>query len=125
MIKAASSGETKYGLSVDNLQENIQITENAITGKLKKITSYPQFSSIEEEQSGHYLALDVEVPEGAKVSTKVEGGTNSDYVDLTSDKFCVYRIKDTSQKIKIKTQKDGKEVEKTYDLTELNLDPGV
>lgn len=124
VITATDSGATKYGLEVSNLQENIQITEDAITGKLKKLESYPQFGDEEASSPGHYLALDVEVPEGATVTTKIEGGTNPGYVDLTTDKFCVYRIKNTSQKIKIKTQKGGEEVEKTYDLTGLELDQG-
>lgn len=125
VISATDGGATKYGLQVDALQENIQIAEDAITGKLKKVESYPQFGDKEASSPGHYLALDVEVPEGATVTTKIEGGTNPNYVDLTSDKFCVYRIKDKdSQKIKIKTQKGDEEVEKTYDLTGLELDAG-
>lgn len=124
VISATDGGTERYGLQVDALQENIQITEDAITGKLKKVESYPQFGDEEASSPGHYLALDVEVPDGAKVTTKIEGGTNPDYVDLTSDKFCVYRIKNTSQKIKIKTQKGDEEVEKTYGLTGLELDAG-
>lgn len=122
VVTATSSGTERYGLQVSALQDNIRIENNAITGNLKLVEQYPQFGDKEASKPGHYLALTVEVPEGATVTTKIEGGTNPDYVDLTMDKFCVYRIKDTSQKIKIKTKKDSMEVEKTYALTGLVLD---
>ena len=124
VITATDSGATKYGLKVDTLQENVRVTEETITGKLKKVESYPEFGDAEASNPGHYLALDVEVPEGATVTTKIEGGTKPEYIDLTADKFCVYRIKSNTQKIKIKTQKGEQEVEKTYDLTGLTLDEG-
>ena len=122
VVSVTSSGTQRYGLQVDTLQEGIRVTENAITGNLKLVDSYPQFGDEEASNPGHYLALDVTVPEGSTVTTKIDGGTKPDYVDLTSDKFCVYRIKDKdTQKIKIKTRKGEEEVEKTYSLTGLVL----
>lgn len=125
VVKATAGGTMRYGLDVDNLQEGIQISDDAISGKLKKVEKYPQFGDEKASEPGHYLALDIEVPEGETATTKIEGGTKPDYVDVTSDKFCVYRITDSnSQKIKVKTRKGEEEVEKTYDLTGLTLDPG-
>ena len=118
VVKATAGGTMRYGLDVDNLQEGIQISDDAISGKLKKVKEYPQFGDEKASEPGHYLALDIEVPEGETVTTKIEGGTKPDYVDVTSDKFCV------SQKIKVKTRKGEEEVEKTYDLTGLTLDSG-
>ncbi len=125
VITATSGGTMRYGLQVNALQENVEIIEDEIRGKLKKVESYQQFGDEEASTPGYYLALDVEIPEGVTVTTKVEGGTNPNYVDLTIDKFCVYRIKNTSQKIKIKTKKGEDNVEKTYSLAGLVLDGKV
>ena len=121
VVTATNGGANKYDLEVADLQEDIQITEDSIKGKLNLIKKYPGFGDLEASNPGHYLALDIEVPDGATVTTKIEGGTNPDYTDVTEDEFCVYRISSNTQKIKIKTRKDEQEVEKTYDLTGLTL----
>lgn len=122
-VATATDGRTeRYNLAVNQFQEGIEIHDDAISGKLKKV-KYPGFGDAEAQKDSHYLALDVEVPDGATVVTRIEGGTNRNFVDLTNDKFCVYRIKNpSSQKIEIKTEKDGQSVMKVYKLTGLTLD---
>lgn len=122
VVSATDGGTTRYGKQASELQEGIQVTGTSIKGKLKLVSEYAGFGGTEATQPDHYLALDFTIPEGSNVSTIVEGGDNKKYVDLTSDKYCVYRIKDqNTQKIKVKTVKGGKEVEQTYDLTGLTL----
>ena len=121
VIKATDGGTERYGLYVNNLQDDISITKDAISGKLKLVKSYPQFGDEEANSPWHYLALDMEVPDEATVTTKIEGGDNSNYVDVTEDKFCVYRVKNNEQKIVVRTQVEDRETEIAYDLTDLTL----
>ena len=71
-------------------------------------------------QEGHYLALSFE-SDADKIKTKVIGGSGVD-TDCTSDKFCVYRIKDTSQKIEVKVIKGDETNTKVYTLNNLVLE---
>ena len=118
-VNAADGGAQYYGKKVSELQENITVSEDAISGSLKNVEDYAE--AFPEEQSGHFLALTFAVDEGTTVKTKVIGGKNTD-VDATKDKYCVYRIqnKDTQQ-IQVTATKGEKSVQKTYSLTGLVL----
>ena len=97
------------------------IGANAITGTLKQVSGYEQFSNIEGEQSGHYLALSFSADEGAAIKTKLIGGKKGE-VDCTADKFCVYLISDKdTQSISVTVEKDQKTKEKKYSLKGLTL----
>lgn len=85
VVKATAGGTMRYGLDVDNLQEGIQISDDAISGKLKQVEEYPQFGDEKASELGHYLALDIEVPEGETATTKIEGGTKPDYRQQLSE----------------------------------------
>lgn len=116
-------GETDaYGLTVSQLQSDIVIGESDISGTLLNVTSYPGFNGSDlEEQSGYYLALKVEVPKGATITTQLVNGKNSP-VDITSDKFCIYRITDKdTQLVKFTVSKDKETKTSTYSLTGLTL----
>lgn len=118
----AMDGKTDvYKKTVDELQSNIVINETEISGTLKHVTEYTGFSNEVDEQSGNYLALKVEVPEGAEVTTELVNGKNGP-VNLSKDKFCVYRISDKDkQKIKFTVSVNEESITKTYDLTGLTL----
>ena len=93
-----------------------------IYGNLKNITDYVQFDpSAPDKQSGHFLVLDLASEGGATIQTKVIGGDSEDWVTV-DDGFCVYRIKNTQQKIAVKTTKTEQSTERTYDLSNLILD---
>lgn len=72
-------------------------------------------------QNGHYLLLSFEVEEEAEIKTMITGGTMKDYVDATTDKYCVYRVQRNDQFIKVKVTKDEKIVERVYSLKNLKL----
>lgn len=117
----AMDGETDlYGKHADDLQEGIEIAENSISGTLKHVPEYTGFSDTPSEQSGNYLALKIEVPEEATVTTEVEGGDHGP-VEVT-DGWCVYRIKDEhSQKIKFTVRNGEESKDYTYSLEGLTL----
>lgn len=85
------------------------------------MTNYEEFSTDPTEQSGHYLVLDFDAESGAKIETMITGGKMQDYVDATTDKYCVYRVQNTSQTIKVKVSKSEQSVENVYKLTDLVL----
>lgn len=107
-------------MSVSELQEEIVITDDAISGKLKNVLSYPGFGDKDSAQPGHYLALSFESDNSDKITTRVVGGSRK-VTDCTADKFCVYRIKNNTQKIEVKATKGDETITKTYALTDLQL----
>lgn len=124
VITAAESGNTTlFGKKVSDLQSNIVIGENAISGSLKHVTGYTEFSSKSSEQEGHYLALKFDVtPADAVTTVELVGGTKGP-VTLDADKNIVLLIKsNTTQSIKVVSTKDGASVTKTYTLTGLTLE---
>lgn len=124
VITAAESGDTTlFGKKVSDLQSNIVIGENAISGSLKHVTGYTEFSSKTSEQEGHYLALKFDVtPADAVTTVELVGGTKGP-VTLDADKNIVLLIKsNTTQSIKVVSTKDGSSVTKTYTLTGLTLE---
>ena len=124
VVTAAESGDTTlFGKKVSDLQSNIVIGENAISGSLKHVTGYTEFSSKTSEQEGHYLALKFDVtPVDAVTTVELVGGTKGP-VTLDADKNIVLLIKsNTTQSIKVVSTKDGASVTKTYTLTGLTLE---
>lgn len=115
-----SNSEDLFGLTVDDLQENVVIGNGTITGTLHYIDDYSTaFSG--EEASGNYIAIHAEVPdvEGVTITVTV---TNPSVLD--SDGICVCRIRDKStQTIKVVASKEGYEsVTKTYTLSGLTCE---
>lgn len=116
----AVNGETRcYGKTASELQDNIVISEDVISGTLNEIAGYTAFEG--SEQDGHFLALAFTFDEGTTLKTKIIGGKHGE-VDVTQDKYCVYRITDKdTQQIQLSAEKDGKSETKAYRLTGLSL----
>ena len=105
------------------MQSNVVVGETSITGTLKYVTGYTEFSSETSEQSGNYLVLKLAVdPVDAVTTVEVVGGTKGP-VTLDSDMNIVLLIrnKDT-QSIKVTVTKGTESVVKTYSLTGLTLE---
>ena len=99
------------------------ITDDEVTGTLKYVDGYVDFSSDVSEQSGNYLALKIEAePAEAKTVVELVGGTKGP-VTLDEDMNIVLLIKNKdTQSIKV-TVNDGEDsVTKTYGLTGLTLE---
>lgn len=120
----AEDGEANlFGKTVNELQENVVVGEDAITGTLKYVSGYTGFSSVVSEQAGNYLALRIDTDE-PEVLTTVElvGGTKGPVV-LDDDMNIVLLIKDkNSQSIKVTMETDEDSLTKTYDLSGLTLE---
>ena len=111
------------GKIVTDLQSDIVIGSDSISGTLNYVTGYTGFSGDVSEQSGNYLALKCDgIPEADEVTFELVGGTVGHPVALDSDRLIVVRITDTeSQYIIVTAKKSGIEISKTLYLTGLTL----
>lgn len=110
------------GKSVSDLQSNIQVNDDYITGTLHYVTDFTGFSGLAREQQGNYLALRFEDETGATTVVELVGGKHGP-VTLDSDKVCIFQIADTEkQTIKVTTSKNGSSVTKIYGLQRLNCE---
>lgn len=124
-VSAVDGKANHYGLTAEELQENIHIDSEAkkISGKLKYVKNFLGFSSNAIEQNGNYLALSFASEDAEKIETRVIGGTGKGYANATDDKFCIYRItNEKTQKIEIRVTKEDKSKSYVYDLSDLILD---
>lgn len=122
-VKPTASG-AKNGVDVSDLMSGVTIVGTSIKGELKNYTAngWAPGTWPEDEQTGHYLVLDLaSTDEGETIQTMVEGGKNS-WVTVT-DGYCIYHLTDTSsQKIKVKgTIKGETSKDVTYGLKDLTL----
>lgn len=112
------------GKTVNELQTDIVVNDDSITGTLKYVTGYTGFNGSDpEEQKGNYLALKVEAsPEDATTTVELVGGTKGP-VELDEDMNVVLLVKNKdTQSVKVTTTKDKKSVTKTYGLGSLTLE---
>lgn len=121
-VEPADSGTELLGKTAADLQENVAIAGEEITGTLKLVTGYTGFSSVAAEQSGNYLALHVTPqPEDAGVTVELVGGKKG-AVELDDDGLIVLRIADTAkQSVKVTVTNGEDTATKTYSLTGLTL----
>lgn len=109
-----------FGKSVNDLQSDITIEDNAISGTLKYVTGYTDFSSITEEQSGNYIALKCKADSADSIYVQVSDSENPP-VKLDDDGIVVLRIKNNDQTITFTAVANGISETITYSLTGLVL----
>ena len=112
------------GKLVSDLQDNIVISEDSITGTLKYVTGYTGFNdSVPSEQEGNYLALKIDAePVGSVTTVELVGGTKGP-VTLDEDMNIVLLIKNKdTQSVKVTVETDSKTSSKIYGLTGLTLE---
>ena len=88
---------------------------------MKYVTDYTGFSGDPELQSGNYIALKCVCEDADSIVAELVGG---DYgpVTLDEDGIIIFRVKNTSQKVKITANIDGQDpVIKLYTLTGVTL----
>lgn len=117
---SVSSSIDLWGKHTTDLQENIVINENAISGTLKYVADYSSAFGTGED-SGNYICLhfDTNIP-GTTIVAEIINGTSGP-VTLDSDGILVGRIanKDT-QTISITASKSGyTSVSRVFTLTGL------
>ena len=113
LLGGKSAADLQEGIAIDNFTQKI-------SGKLKYVTGYTQFSGAVEEQSGHYLVTKVESSNNA---TLYVGRSNGTWVQLDADGIIIGRISDKTKPIRVKAVKDGQETIFNYDVSDLELEP--
>jgi hypothetical protein len=122
-VKPEDGEAVLFGKTVNELQSDVVVSDDEVTGTLKYVDGYADFSSNVSEQSGNYLALKIEA-EPAEAETVVElvGGTKGP-VTLDDDMNIVLLIKNKdTQSIKVTTTHNEESVTKTYGLSGLTLE---
>ena len=104
------------GKVVGDLQSDIVVGDDEITGTLKYVTGYTGFSGESELQSGNYLALHITTNDGADISVELIGGMYGP-VTLDEDGIIILKISNKEQRVKIVSGNMIKE----YSLANINL----
>ena len=114
-----------FDKSVTDLQTDIVVGANAITGTLKYIADYSSAGYAGYEASGNYLVIHSEATDADSITVEVVGGVHGEQT-LDVDGICICRIANTSQKIRVRAYKDGTVANvKTYSLDSLVLTPSA
>lgn len=118
-----SSSVDLLGKIITDLQEDVAVSGNAVTGTLHYLDDYTGFSGDVEEQSGNYLAVKCTANEGDTIVLDLIGGRHGP-VTLDNDGICIIRISDKdSQKLKYTaTGADGSTETQIFDLSGLVLE---
>lgn len=99
------------------LQENVEVgTDDVVRGTLKRIEGWEEFSSNEDEQSGHYISLYVPFPEGT-TSAKMQKDAGSEVT--LDDGIIVLLIKDDTKTLNITVTTGSGTLTRTLDLSKL------
>jgi hypothetical protein len=127
-VKPEDGEAVLFGKAVNELQSDMVVADDEVTGTLKYVNGYVDFSSNTSEQSGNYLALKIEAEpaeaETAEAETVVElvGGTKGP-VALDDDMNIVLLIKNKdTQSIKVTTTHNEESITKIYGLSGLTLE---
>ena len=120
-----AAGTDLLGKHVSDLQENLTIGDDYISGTLKYVTGYTGFSGDVEEQSGNYMVIhcEDELVEGVTIKCELIGGIHGP-VTLDPDGILVARIISNDEILKITTSKEGYDDQvRTLSLARLTLTP--
>ena len=126
-MKAENSNVVVFGKSVSELQDNVVVADGAITGTLKYVTDYTEFSPTPALQNGNYLAVNLannDYSQFTSVRVGLDPSQGSGLVEIINDpdKNGVFRVANTSQKFKIvSTSVDGVVNTQEFDLSDLTL----
>lgn len=119
-------GETEVlGKHASELQENVVISGDKVTGTLKYVSDFAGYSDQPEEQVGNYLAIDFHpTPEDATIEIEMIGSESGP--KTMKSKQLVARIADKDlYKLKVTVKGNDLEQTTTYDFSGLTLNPGV
>lgn len=120
VVKAVDGGTSVYDKTASELQSDIMVGDDAITGTLKTVEGYAAFGA--GEQDGHFLALSLDADgDEVEITTELVGGVHGEVA--VNDGFCVYRITNkNTQSVRVTFTKDDESVTKTYSLSGLILE---
>lgn len=114
-VAPESADSELFDLTVGNIQDDITITGDQITGTLKYVASG---SSVEWWHTHYFLALKFsDAPAGATIKTGIKG-----LVELDADMNCLYAITDLNLPIKVIQTTSSSVINKSFDLSKLVLE---
>ena len=107
-----------------DLQSNVSVGDSEITGTLHYVTGYTGFNSSQvTEQSGNYLALKFTPTNWDGILTvELVGGSKGPVTLASNDDFCVFKVANTTQSIKVEYTDGDSDYTKTYSLAKLILE---
>ena len=117
---------TVFSKNVSDLQANVEVTGNQVTGTLHYVTNFTGFSGEPELQEGNYLALSFDTePAADKICVEFVGAlTTHGPQELDSDKDICVRITDKNKQYIVMTAyKGGEESRRVIKLDQLVLEP--
>ena len=122
--QAEAGGSNKlFDVKVSDMQTNIVISGNTITGTLKYLSGSNAITDLWGE--GNFLCLKLPDADIASSTVKVglEPSQGSGLVELDSDKNGVFKITNhLRQKFVVQVTKDGETVTQRYDLSGLTCE---
>jgi len=112
--------EDLLGKVVGDLQSDVAITDDAVSGTLAYVDDYTGFSGDPTLQVGNFLALHFECDDATTITAQLIGG---DFPAVTLDEsgICIFRIKNTSETIKLVATNANVTSERVLTLTDLVL----
>lgn len=117
-----------YGKSVSDLQEDIVVSEDGVSGTLKYVDDYSDAGFVGDDASGNFLALQITTPgvTGATITAHL----SDDYGDPQvpdPNGIIIFRITDKdTQTIEVVASKEGLgEDSVSLDLSDLTLESGT
>lgn len=121
-VSAVTGDVDLLGLTPDDLQDDVEISDGAISGTLKYVSDYTGFSSDVSEQNGNYLAIKVIAVEDATITVELINGTLGHPVTLDSDGMIVLKIADVdTQSIEIVATKGNISEKQSLSISGLTL----
>lgn len=110
------------GKKASELQTNVKISGNNITGTLNYVTGYTQFNqSVTDEQKGNFLALKFESEGADSITCEYKGNTTKGPVKLDADGLMVIRVTDKTKSVVVVAKKGSDSKTETYNLNGLTL----
>ena len=111
------------GKHVADLQSGVKFSANGISGTLKYIENWTDFSSLETENTGYFLAFKSALANADKITVQLIGAkTTKGVQELDADGIAVFHITDPkSQMVQVVAYKDGKLQQKLYSLRGLTF----
>lgn len=102
------------------LQEDVKIDDKAkkITGILKYVD---KFDAFDKGAEGNFLALTFDARPGDQLT--FESATDGNPVDLTKDKYLIYKVSEGKTEMKFKLVRGGQTEETTYNIEGLTRMP--
>ena len=113
-----AAAEDLLGKVLADLQADVEIDGENITGTLHYLSDYTGFSGDPELQSGNYICLHFE----SSVPATITAAYNDKTVTLTDDGILIVRVADKDNPLTVTAAYNGQTVTHTYDLTGLTLE---